>query len=104
MEIYRIQFTSRARQDLRDSYNYIKNELKEPAAAERFYLNIEKNIETLTTTPGRYAVIDDDRLIEREYRKLIVGNHIVFYSIDEENKTVMIKRILYARRDWLNLL
>ena len=104
MEKYKIQFTARARQDLRDTYAYIKNELKEPTVAERFYLNVEKNIETLSSMPERHGIVDDGFLREKEYRKLIIGNHIVFYSIDKLNKIVIIARILYARRDWLNLL
>lgn len=38
------------------------------------------------------------------YRKLIVKNYIVFFTIDEPNKVVDVERILYGRRDWLRIL
>ncbi|HBG16880.1 MAG TPA: hypothetical protein DDW93_08890 [Firmicutes bacterium] len=38
------------------------------------------------------------------YRKLIVKNYIVFFTINEKSKVVDVERILYARRDWLRIL
>ncbi|WP_083809940.1 type II toxin-antitoxin system RelE/ParE family toxin [Mahella australiensis] len=48
--------------------------------------------------------MDDERLASLGYRKLIVKNYVVFFTIDEKSKVVDIARILYARRDWLRVL
>ena len=48
--------------------------------------------------------VTDERLASIGYRKLIVKGYIAFYTIDEQSKAVDIVRILYARRDWLQLL
>ncbi len=54
--------------------------------------------------PQRNALVADKRLSTLEIRKLLVDNYIIFYVISEKEKTVMVIRILYGRRDWLTLL
>lgn len=40
----------------------------------------------------------------RGYRKLIIKNYIAFFTVDEQARVVDVERILYARRDWLNII
>ncbi|WP_236860373.1 type II toxin-antitoxin system RelE/ParE family toxin [Candidatus Formimonas warabiya] len=49
-------------------------------------------------------LVTDDRLAMMGYRKLLVKNYIVFFTIDEELKVVDVERILYTRRDWHHIL
>lgn len=64
----------------------------------------EEAMRGLTDLPQRCPFVEDERLSQMGYRKLIVKNYFVFFSIDEKNKVVNIERILYVRRDWLRLL
>ena len=32
---------------------------------------------------------------------MIVKNYLIFYWVDEENKTVTVARVIYSRRDYL---
>ncbi|SPF46518.1 Addiction module toxin, RelE/StbE family (fragment) [Candidatus Desulfosporosinus infrequens] len=59
---------------------------------------------SLEEMPQRNALVADERLSTAGIRKLLVDNYIIFYVISEKEKTVMIIRILYGRRDWLTLL
>ncbi len=43
-----------------------------------------------------------DRL-KREYHRMVVKNYVVLYTIDFEKKTVFISRMIYGRRNYLNL-
>lgn len=104
MESYKIKITEKARKDLRDTCTYIKGELKEPVIAEKFYLSIEQSVESLVSLPKRHALVRDERLAEKGYRMMPVANHLIFYTVDDNSRTVMVSRILYARRDWLNIL
>lgn len=54
--------------------------------------------------PNRYSIIDEDSIAIKGLRKIIVDNYILFFILSEGNNTVTIIRILYGRRDWVNLL
>ena len=59
-------------------------------------------INSLKNNPEIYMIIDDDIIKKLEVRKLIVDNYIVFYRIKNDN--IQIVRIMYGRRNWINLL
>ena len=46
----------------------------------------------------------DERLAEKQIRKLIVKNYTVFFRVHEVTKIVEIIRVLYSKRDWSALL
>jgi len=104
MTEYRIEIAGKAKQDLREIYLYVANTLQEPDIAIKLIDKLETEILTLKNMPMRCAPYRDEQLKRRNLRKLIVDNYLVFYTIYEKNQTVFIVRILYARRDWINLL
>lgn len=104
MYTYDIQITKPAEKDLYEIGAYISKELLERKTAKKVISKIAKGINSLEDMPLRNALVADERLSCRGIRKIIVDNYIVFYSVTEESKTVTIIRILYGRRDWMNLL
>ena len=104
MARYRIDITARAKRDMRKIYAYISGNLKEPDIADRLLRKIETEILTLKDVPLRHAVERDEQLRLRNLRKLVVDNYLVFYIVSEKTEAVFIIRVLYARRDWMNLL
>jgi len=100
MEQYKIKIFPSAQNDLKDIVNYL-NTLSSDAAIKYYDLIVEK-IGTLTTFPKRCPPVKDTQLRLRGYRTLYVKNYIIFYIINE--KTVEIRRILYARRQYEGLL
>ncbi|MGI6712242.1 MAG: type II toxin-antitoxin system RelE/ParE family toxin [Bacillota bacterium] len=46
----------------------------------------------------------DEPLKKRGYRKLIVGNYMVFYLVNEQERQVIITRILYGAGDYQTIL
>jgi plasmid stabilization system protein ParE len=54
--------------------------------------------------PQKSPAVRDDRLVSMGYRKLLIKNYVVFFTIDEQSQVVNLERILYARRDWLRIL
>jgi len=101
MDEYKIKIAVRAEQDLREIHAYIAKNLKEPA---KMLDKIEAEIQTLRQMPQRHALERDEQLKQRNLRKLIVENYLVFYTAGEKAGTVHIVRILYAGRDWFKLL
>ncbi len=104
MSEYTIFMTQVASDDLRGITAYITNELREPAVAKRIIAKIKEVVMSLKTMPNRYSMIDEESLAIKGIRKTIVDNYIIFFIVSEENNTVTIIRILYDRRDWVNLL
>jgi len=101
---YKIELAIKAKMDLKEIHEYITNNLKEPTVADRLLDKIEAKILTLKHMPLCHAVEQDEQLRHRKLRKLIVDNYLVFYIVNEKTKTVLIVRILYAHRDWANIL
>lgn len=104
MALYTVNVTTSAKNDLNDVFLYIAVDLLSPETAEKIIIAIEEAVKSLSYMPHKHALVDDERLAAMGYRKLVIKNYITFFTIEEEAKTVNVKRILYARRNWLHIL
>jgi len=104
MKSFNIVITSPAEDDLQGIADYISNELRDFSAARNVLSKIGIAVFDLELLPTRNALVKDERLALIGIRMLVVASYIVFYIVSEKNETVTIVRILYSRRDWLNLL
>jgi len=104
MSSYNIEITKPAEKDLYEIGRYIANELLAPDKAVKTIDKIASEIFKLEEMPYRNAIVDDDKLASQSIRKLLIDNYIVFYVVNEEKKKVTVVRILYKRRDWINIL
>jgi len=104
MRTYSIEITEPAENDLSEIGFYIAKELLEPNIAKEIVNKIAEAIFTLEELPLRFALVTDERLASQGIRKIIIDNYIVFYIVEEDRKIVTVLRILFGRRDWVNLL
>ena len=102
MSKYIVEYSKDSKQDLIDIKKYIKYNLQEPTIANNLITKIKKEIKELANTPEIYSIIDDDFIKKLEIRKIIVDNYIVFYRV--KNNSIEIVRVLYGKRNWINLL
>ena len=102
MEKYNIEYSKESKQDLIGIKQYIKYNLQESEIAEKLISKIRKEINDLKDNPEIYTIIDDDIIRKLEIRKLIVDNYIIFYRIKDND--IQIVRVMYGRRNWINLL
>ena len=102
MKKYNIEYSKESKQDLIGIKQYIKYNLQEPETANKLISKIRKEINALKDNPEIYAIIDDDIIKKLEIRKLIVDHYIIFYRIKDND--IQIVRIMYGRRNWINLL
>lgn len=93
-----IAYTVKARQDLRDIYEYIANALLAPETARRMTERIMRDIRTLESMPERNALYKEEPWRSEGLRFLPVKNDLVFYLINGATDTVFI-RIMYGGRD-----
>ena len=97
--IFNVVYSSEARQDLRDIYEYIAYELLEPDTAAGQTNRIMKAARSLEQMPMRYTRYEEEPWHSQGLRFLPVDNYLIFYLPDETNNIVNIIRIMYGGRD-----
>nr|WP_177295974.1 type II toxin-antitoxin system RelE/ParE family toxin [uncultured Blautia sp.] len=97
--IFNVVYSSEARQDLRDIYEYIAYELLEPDTAAGQTNRIMKAARSLEQMPMRHRLYEEDPWHSQGLRFLPVDNYLIFYLPDETNNIVNIIRIMYGGRD-----
>jgi plasmid stabilization system protein ParE len=102
--MYSIEISEPAENDLRDIILYISSQLSAPMTVMTMVDTIEEALLGLSEMPQKSPAVRDDRLVSMGYRKLLIKNYVVFFTIDEQSQVVNLERILYARRDWLRIL
>ncbi|MGE5417795.1 MAG: type II toxin-antitoxin system RelE/ParE family toxin [Acidobacteriota bacterium] len=104
MKRYKVLMTEPAAHDLSEITRYISKELREPVAAQKLIGKIREAVMSLADMPTRHALVADERLALQGIRKILVDNYIIFYLVFHKDETVVVIRILYGRRDWVDLL
>lgn len=97
-----IKFSPEAISDLQQTKTYITNELCNEQAAVSTIAKITKKIRMLADFPASGAPLSSIVGFETDYRFLVCGNYTAFYRI--ENQTVNIIRVLYGRRNFMQIL
>lgn len=100
MEQYEVRIFPTAQQDLLDVIDYL-NTLSQDTAL-KYYDRLTSEIASLSTMPERCPRPRDLALAAKGYRYLVVRNYLVFYVV--AGNVVQIRRVLYARRDYKQLL
>jgi len=102
--MYSLNITDIAEEDILNTVTYIADELKAPAAAHNLLDEIERHEEILEYTPNIYPFVPDEYLAQGGLRFVMIKNYLMFYTVNEDEKTVTVIRFLYGRRDWMNIL
>ena len=83
---------------------YIARELNNPTAAERIAEHLTEAGKSLRDFPYAQPAYTPLRPLKHEYRKLLVENYMMLYWVSEAEKCVTIARVVYARRNYAELL
>lgn len=102
--MYNIKITEPAKEDIKSVIYYISVDLRNPVAAQNMLNFIETEIKSLSEMPFRHPLVEDAVLAQNGFRLIQVKNYLVFYTVREKSNSVIIQRVLYSRRDWLNIL
>ena len=101
--MYKLKITELAQNDLDSIIEYIAVQLANPIAAGDFLDEVEKCYSYLHSNPLMYPKCSDAKLEKEGYRKALVKNYIIFFKIFENEKKVIVYRIVYGARDYLKL-
>lgn len=103
-KFYRIRYTPLAFEDLDKIDDYISVTLANPQAALALLDEIERSVSRLKRYPFMGSKIDDVVLATKDYRKLVVGNYLIFHLVNEAEREIVIMRVIYGAREYRDLL
>ena len=99
MSKYSVIVTKPAADDAVEIIRYISDNLKNRKAAERHLELYLDTLRSLREMPGIYGISTMEGLYERGIRLAPFGNFDVAFTLDEQNATVTVLRVLYAMSD-----
>jgi len=102
--MYKLEYLPIAKQDMVEIVRYISKKLCNPSVAEKLADEMIKAAEGLIEFPYSKALYITPKPLKREYRRLTVKNYVMFYWVNEMEKSIVISRVIYARREFDNLL
>ena len=90
---YIVVLTREVTADLRNLHDYLEREISRKYA-DRIFDDIVDLAESLETLPNRYKELGYEN-----YRCVSQGNHMLIYTVDEENLKVNIQAVFDNRQD-----
>lgn len=98
---YEVEFTYECNQEIKKIYNYIRDNLYAEQSAKKIMNMIEEYTSNLAYSPRMFAEIPQYVGTNNVYRKIVIKNYIILYTIDEENKKVYISHMYYGKSNYL---
>ena len=93
---YNIAYTAFAERDIWEIAAYLSDHSEE--ATKNYLISLRKSIEHLADMPNMYPKIDQ----YKEYRKMVVGDYVVTYVVNDALKQVTILRVVHGKRSYLS--
>jgi len=102
--MYRLRFSKLYGKDVDSCYNYIKDKLEAPMAADNLIKAILEKLNIIKENPEFRPLVQDKYLASLGYRAINVKNYTLFYIISGDDKYVNVVRFLYKKRNWTDIL
>ena len=96
---YSYRFTENAEQDLEGILRYIAVELSNPVAAQNLGRKIFEKIDIVRDFPDSGTLVDNELLSDKEVRKLLADNYVIYYKVYYDKKIIFVVRIVYGKRN-----
>lgn len=90
--------TKGARQDLEDILDYIEYILGDKHAANKLFYEMEEALKRICAFPQSCEIAKNEFFGKKEIRKLIVKSYSVFYTLSENDDTIIDLGIVHNRR------
>lgn len=90
--------------DIDSVYDYIKDNLEAPMAAENLMKELKQKLKYLNENPFARPLVQDEFLASMKIRSIKVKNYVIYYSINDDKNVINLFRFLYNKRDWKNIL
>lgn len=101
MNTYKLNFALDFTSDLDETFRYISMDLGSPKASKSLMKKIDSAIINLKSQPFMYPLCSPP-LDVLGYRKIVIDNYIIVYSIIESTKSVNLLRCFYGKSSYLS--
>jgi len=91
--VYRIIYLPKADQNLLSIDEYLEQFY--PSTASKFFTELDRKVLLLQEMP----YIGEQYPHNSTYRRLVVGDFLVFYIVDEDKQVIQVHRVLHGSRD-----
>lgn len=102
IKFYKVIITPIAYKEISKIYEYIAEELYATKAAQNLMQKVEKHIQVLRYSPRMYPKIRKIDNLRRRYRRIVINNYIILYTIDEQKKIVFISHMYYGGKNYID--
>ena len=83
---YKVKLTNQFLDEFEETCDYITNKLKNIDASNRLREKVIYNILLLENSPRMCTEIEKTNRTEKQYRRMIVNNYVILYTINELEK------------------
>ncbi|GHT98884.1 hypothetical protein FACS1894142_5800 [Spirochaetia bacterium] len=90
--------------DFDSSYEYIKEKLEAPRAAEKLFDELINKLDYICKAPFSRPLVQDKHLASLGIRSIKIKNYVLYFNVDEESNTINALRFLYNKRNWIKIL
>jgi addiction module RelE/StbE family toxin len=102
--MFNLSFSKIIDEDIDSCYNYIKDKLEAPMAAENLMKEFYEKLSHIIENPYSRPLVHDKLLASLGIRSIKIKNYILFYSVEEENNIINVITFMYNKRDWANII
>ena len=104
MDLYEVRTTRQVEEQMAEIVHYLSRELLEPQLANALLTALENSMASLSTLPQRALLVAEEPWHSRGIRRLLCKNFLIYFSIEEAARRVVILGVVYARRNQLHQL
>ena len=101
---YKLNFTKEFLQELEKICTYISFNLNNPIASLNLRKEIIKNSNLLKRFPNMFPKIKNINRVKYKYRRIVINNYIILYTIDDENKIIYYAHIYYNESNYMKII
>lgn len=98
---YLIKITDECYEEMKQIYDYIANSLKANNLAVKLLKTVKIKIGKLIQMPKLYPIINKQNRAKLEYRRIVVRNYVILYTVDDNQKIVYISHMYFKRKKYL---
>ena len=99
---YEIVFTKECQKEISDIFRCISLSIYTKDFSKTLMKKIEKRINILSKYPNIYCVVKKYKELELEYRRIIVDNYVILYTISERTKIIYVSHMFYSKSNYFN--
>ena len=102
--MYKLEFLPIAKKDMEDIIFYISNNLKNQSAAINLSQSFLKSARSILDFPYGLSEYIPTSKLTKVYRNIKIKKFLMFYTVNEKEKTITVVRVLHQRMDISNIL